>query len=285
VIVGPGEYLVIAGDVATSEIMGDVVLPTDLGFGGSDLVELTCGGTSIDVVDWTTDDFPAEMEEVSIQLDDGLEDAVSNDDLTGWCLTPDGSTYGSMGRRGTPGEANPPCPCPAVSSGLLLNEIDYDQSGSDDAEFVEIVNTSGADLALCDVDVVFYNGSGGAEYARIALTGTVAMDGFVVVVGNGSTVTPTDPTYETSGGIQNGTDGVALVSSSTGDVIDFITYDGTFDATELPAGVPTSLNVSIGADPASGDDSLIRCGTSGDPSADWAVSASSTSPGAANSCP
>jgi len=39
-------------------------------------------------------------------------------------------------------------PAAAVSSTLVVNEIDYDQASTDTAEFLEIKNVSGAPLAL-----------------------------------------------------------------------------------------------------------------------------------------
>jgi hypothetical protein len=142
-LVGPGDYLVVAG--AMSEVAGDVVLPATLGFGGDDAVQLHCGATLIDTVAWTTSGIGG-ADDVSAQLDLAqvtAAGATNNDAAASWCSTPTGSIYGATMRRGTPGAANVACvappACPAATH-LVLNEIDYDQSGSDTAEFVEIFN-------------------------------------------------------------------------------------------------------------------------------------------------
>lgn len=47
---------------------------------------------------------------------------------------------------------------------VVINEVDYDQPGSDTTEFVELSGPPG--MSLTGWTLYFYNGSGGAFYAR-----------------------------------------------------------------------------------------------------------------------
>ena len=57
---------------------------------------------------------------------------------------------------------------PAVTH-LVLNEVDYDNVGADNREFVEVFNGTGAPVDLGDKAVVLVNGLTGTEYTRVAL--------------------------------------------------------------------------------------------------------------------
>jgi hypothetical protein len=51
----------------------------------------------------------------------------------------------------------------AVSTSLVINEIDYDQPGTDTAEFLELKNVSGSSIGLDDYSVELVNvNAGGA---------------------------------------------------------------------------------------------------------------------------
>src|SRR5215211_1144738 len=111
------------------------------------------------------------------------------------------------------------------SARLAINEIDYDQAGSDHDGFVEIVNAGDAPASLDGIAVVLVNGGDSTEYRRLALSGPLAPGAY--------TVWDTDP--------QNGIpDGVALVDTSTGVLLDALSYEGPIvDA--LIGGVTVSL--------------------------------------------
>ncbi|MEJ7702946.1 MAG: hypothetical protein WKF47_04505 [Geodermatophilaceae bacterium] len=109
-------------------------------------------------------------------------------------------------------------------STVFINEIHYDNAGTDSGEAIEIAAPAGTDLS--GWSLVLYNGSGGASYDTDALSGVVSGSpgtfGFVVV------------TYA-SNGIQNGSpDGIALVRPG-GAVEQFLSYEGSFAATTGPA--------------------------------------------------
>jgi len=297
VIVPPGGYVVIAGDPTVSEIMGDVVLPTDLGFGGTDAVELSCGGTQIDIVDWNTTPFPGpEADDVSVQLAAGVEGTNTNDDVTNWCPTPASETYGTMGRRGTPGMPNVPCPCEPADH-LVINEIDYDMVGDDDAEYIEIYNPTAAAVDLTGLVVILFNGSSSPapEYDRITLSGSLPSGEYLVLTppdgGSGFTV-PLPATGATrvefsgaSNNVQNGPDVVALYDTGSSMFVDVAVYEGTIAMGELmdSTAVTFSTPDSIGEDSNTAVRSLSRVsdGCDRDETRDWLESVTPT-PGDVN---
>ncbi|MEM8505022.1 MAG: ExeM/NucH family extracellular endonuclease [Cyanobacteria bacterium P01_D01_bin.1] len=155
---------------------------------------------------------------------------------------------------------------------VFINEFHYDNTGTDAGEFIEIAGPAGTDLA--DWAIVLYNGSNGTTYDTINLSGTLSDDsnGFGFVV-------ETLPTN----GLQNGSpDGIALVDS-TGTVVEFLSYEGCFTATNGPASGQTSVDIGVSeTGSTSVGDSLQRTGT-GATATDFAfVAPSADTPGAAN---
>ena len=103
-----------------------------------------------------------------------------------------------------------------------INEFHYDNEGADLGEFVEVAGPAGLDLN--GWTLVAYNGNGGTVYATERLEGVLPdQQG-----GKGTLEFPFDT-------LQNGpADGLALVSPS-GTVVEFLSYEGVFSATEGPA--------------------------------------------------
>jgi hypothetical protein len=82
-------------------------------------------------------------------------------------------------------------PAFAVSTTLVINEIDYDQPSTDTAEFLEIKNVSGAAVDFTGHSVRLVNGTGGGAtvYQTIALPSTTLAAGdYFVVCANAATV-------------------------------------------------------------------------------------------------
>ena len=165
----------------------------------------------------------------------------------------------------------PPPPPPAEQAKLVINEVDYDQIGTDANGFVEITNTGGAPADLATVDLVAVNGGDSAEYDRVALTGTLAPGAHLDVAID----------------LQNGApDGLALLDGAT--LLDALSYEGGITAatiggqtynlvegTVLPTAVEDSNTVA---------GSLIRNPDgkdTNDAAADWAFTTTITR-GAAN---
>ena len=164
----------------------------------------------------------------------------------------------------------PPPPPPAEPAKLVINEVDYDQVGTDGNGFVEIKNAGGSAADLSNVDLVAVNGGDSAEYDRVALTGTLTAGGHL------------DIAIE----LQNGApDGLALLDGSA--LLDALSYEGAITAatiggqtynlvegTVLPAAVEDSNTVA---------GSLIRNPDgkdANDAATDWAFTTTVTRGGA-----
>ncbi|AXH95824.1 hypothetical protein DV701_06495 [Ornithinimicrobium avium] len=112
----------------------------------------------------------------------------------------------------------------------FISEIHYDNASTDVGEAIEVQAPVGSDLT--GWSVVLYNGDNGAVYDTDALTGTVPDAGVVVV------------NYPENG-IQNGApDGIALVDAA-GNVVEFLSYEGTMTALGGPADGRTSTDIGV----------------------------------------
>jgi len=112
---------------------------------------------------------------------------------------------------------------------LVINELDYDQAGSDAAEFVEIYNAGADAIDLDPFSLVGINGSGGgaALYRTIDLPAvTLAAGDYFVVCSNPATVPFCDHDASPDTDLfQNGApDAVALMNGAR--VVDTVSYEG-----------------------------------------------------------
>jgi hypothetical protein len=113
-------------------------------------------------------------------------------------------------------EPPPPPPPPPGQGKLVINEVDYDQVGTDADGFVEIHNTGDSAADLANVALVAVNGGDSSEYAREQLTGTLAAGGYVAVAIE----------------LQNGApDGLALLEGTT--LLDALSYEGAIPAATI----------------------------------------------------
>lgn len=125
---------------------------------------------------------------------------------------------------------------PSVVKGattVFINEIHYDNVGGDVGEAIEVAGPAGTNLS--GWSLVLYNGTGGASYNTLNLSGTIPdqQSGF-------GTLSFTYP----ANGIQNGSpDGVALVNGTT--VVQFLSYEGTFTASGGPANGILSVDIGV----------------------------------------
>ena len=117
-------------------------------------------------------------------------------------------------------------PPPVTLPDTRFTEIHYDNVGTDVNERIEIEGVAGTDLT--GWSVVLYNGTNGASYNTFTLSGTIPS-------------VCTDPTRGVivvsypQDGIQNGApDGFALVDNLN-QVVEFLSYEGTFVASNGPA--------------------------------------------------
>lgn len=118
------------------------------------------------------------------------------------------------------------------SNDVWINEIHYDNSGSDQNEMVEVAGTASTNLS--GWSIVAYNGNGGSAYKTISLSGTISNQdsGFGTV------------SFSISG-LQNGSsDGLALIDDE-GNVVQFLSYEGTLTATSGAASGLTSTDIGV----------------------------------------
>jgi uncharacterized protein len=184
------------------------------------------------------------------------------------------STFGtvntgqSFGGGGGPGPEPDPDPEPEpqpTTTLVFINEIHYDNAGTDAGEGIEIAGLAGTNLS--GWQLVPYNGNNGAAYSALALSGTIPnqQNGFGTV-------------FFPLANLQNGApDGIALVDTG-GQVVQFLSYEGTFAATNGPAMGLTSTDVGVeeGSDTPLGF-SLQLTGTgSGYADFTWATEATAT---------
>src|SRR6185503_2247053 len=107
------------------------------------------------------------------------------------------------------------------ASHLVINEIDYDNVGTDTAEYVEIYNPSGAAISLANKTLYLVNGANSEVYVTVDLSpaGSLASHQYLVLANANVTVPMTALKIDTGwhnavGDIQNGApDGVALVDT------------------------------------------------------------------------
>jgi hypothetical protein len=126
------------------------------------------------------------------------------------------------------------------SADVYINEFHYDNTGTDENEFIEIVTTANEDPNFVFVDL--YNGNGGVVYdGPRSLTEYV--DHGIQSDGNRYY----SYTYD-SNGIQNGApDGLAVtfMPPGSGFPVEFLSYEGTFMATDGFASGLTSTDVGV----------------------------------------
>lgn len=119
-----------------------------------------------------------------------------------------------------------------------INEFDYDQPGTDTAEFIEVILESGEVDA--DFRVTLYNGSNTLAYATHELTTfTCSTEGMIqrCVINLASN------------GLQNGSpDGLSLFNTNTMMIVEFLSYEGTFTAGDGDANGTMSTSVGVTED-------------------------------------
>jgi uncharacterized protein len=208
-------------------------------------------------------------------------DDPANDNNVGanWCTA--STPYGD-GDLGTPGAAND-CASDPPPPTLVVNEVDYDQPSTDEAEFIEIKNVSGSDVALSGYSVELVNGTGGgaSTYDTIPLPDvSLAAGDYFVVCANAATVPNCDLDDDPDTNfIQNGApDAVAITFE--GAVVDTVSYEG-----DTAAPYTEGSGAGLEDDPSVTDSGISRCADGVDTdqnNVDFIPAA--ITPGAANDC-
>lgn len=200
---------------------------------------------------------------------------------------------------GTTTDAGPSTAPPPGS--IVINELDYDQLGTDTAELVELYNTTGAAIRLEGLSLYLFNCASAdapSEYtpSPIALAGMIPARGYAVIAapGVGPAFSATIVRVDVPGMmLQNGGaragdpgDGVALIHVTTGTAIDVVAYENRCGMTRI-AGRDIPLTEGTATTAADSNDamgSLSRMpnGTdTADNARDFAFTATAT-PGEAN---
>lgn len=183
-----------------------------------------------------------------------------------------------------------------VAANLVINEVDYDTIGTDTMEFIEIYNPTAAAVNLSGYLLSLVNGSNGAEYLSLDLSsaGTIAAYGYLVVSSATVSVPAGVPVIHfayAANNVQNGSpDGIALVHSTTGTLVDALSYEGSVTAAVV-TGITGTVTLVEGTVTAAADDnisdgSLVRCpngNDTDDANVDWQFKPG-PNPGAANTC-
>ena len=125
-------------------------------------------------------------------------------------------------------------PQAAAQTSVFINEIHYDNVGTDAGEAIEVAGPAGTDLT--GWSIVLYNGSNSQVYDTDVLSGAIPDQ-----QGGFGTVFISYP----ENGIQNGSpDGLALVDSGNS-VLQFLSYEGTITALGGPADGMTSTDIGV----------------------------------------
>ncbi len=122
----------------------------------------------------------------------------------------------------------------ASASTVFINEIHYDNLGADSGEAIEVAGHAGMDLT--GWKFVLYNGTNGAAYHTEDLHGSLPdqEEGFGTLAFAFSSAV-----------MQNGApDGIALVDLADA-VVEFISYEGTFSASDGPASGMVSTDIHV----------------------------------------
>ncbi|HEY9301245.1 MAG TPA: hypothetical protein VIQ31_33760, partial [Phormidium sp.] len=125
-----------------------------------------------------------------------------------------------------------------MATNVFINEIHYDNDGPDTGEAIEIAGLAGTDLT--GWNLVLYNGANGLSY------NTRSLDGFIIPnQQNGfGALSFSYPSYPTNG-IQNGfPDGIALVDNNN-NVVQFLSYEGSFTALNGAANGLISSDIGV----------------------------------------
>lgn len=163
--------------------------------------------------------------------------------------------------------------------GLRINEFDYEQAGTDEGEFIELLNAGECAAALADLTLELVNGNDGKVYGHYALAEVAPSlePGQRLVLGDANVLAALPSGVPSvalnASGLQNGPDGLRIVTGER--VIDAVAYGG-----EVMGASEGGFTVAD-----EGESALARCPDgfdTGDGAVDFRLAA--PSPGAPNSC-
>lgn len=174
----------------------------------------------------------------------------------------------------------------AVPAGahLVVNEIDYDQSGTDTAEFIEIKNVRDHDENLADYKIDIVNGTGGGAtiVQEIFLPAVTLSPGeYYVICADAANVANCDLDVDPDTNlIQNGAPDAVAIAFLDGSIYDTVSYEGD-------TGAPYTEGSGDGLedDPALDGWGISRCEDGVDTEVNNVdLKAAPSTPGGENSC-
>lgn len=115
------------------------------------------------------------------------------------------------------------------NASIIINEIDYDQPGTDTAEFIELFNPGTTDISLDGYFIDLINGGTGSVYRSIDLSGfNIGSSSYFVVCNDTTLVANCNYAFTTSTGwIQNGAPDAIALYDEIG-LLDSLSYEGAF---------------------------------------------------------
>ena len=145
----------------------------------------------------------------------------------------------------------------SAEAALIINEVDYDQPGSDTAEFIELYNNGPASIELNGYTLELVNGSNGNAYNSFDLEGNnIAAGGYLVLCDDTTSVVNCTIDVGNNGWLQNGgSDGEAIALYNDSLLIDSLAYEYNNSTT---LGIFAEGGSGAGIDPSSEIGSLAR---------------------------
>lgn len=180
------------------------------------------GGLTIEVMDTTGGSVPATI----LIPENGLSATFAYD-------APASETTGTITTtiQGTAVSDSAAVTVVMTAGTLVINEVDYDQPGTDGPEYLELFNPGATAFDTANIQVLFVNGSGGSVYETIELStvaASVPAGQYVVLHAAGVTPAAGALTASLPGSIQNGgPDGLVIWNSSSNTVVDALSYEGS----------------------------------------------------------
>jgi hypothetical protein len=171
---------------------------------------------------------------------------------------------------------------PSTGEHLVINEVDYDQAGTDDSEFIEIYNPTSSAISTEQLVLELINGADGAAQvygsSDLAQAGeSIPAVGYLVIASESLIQTlPEDVlSLPLPRSIQNGDPDGVRISDNSG-IVDSLSYGGVIDGVTEGGSAPTDAE----------EGSIGRCanGTDSDDNASDFRAIQPSTPGSENIC-
>jgi hypothetical protein len=171
----------------------------------------------------------------------------------------------------------------APPADVVINEVDYDNPATDDAEFIELFVKEASDVDMTGWKILLVDGTNATVYDTIDLDalGTLTPGSYALIHMSAVPTNGAPAIEQPSSFLHNATEAVVLVSPTS--FVDHVTYEGTIVDADLGAWGTVALPGSTATVDPSDQGSLARSpnGVDTDAHQDWTLAGSPT-PGGAN---